>query len=68
MLNLGINMRSVHSTAHCRASRECWDKCGSVVPPVCTESANAHDGLDRALELSVHTGGPFDWKVMIVKG
>jgi hypothetical protein len=36
--------------------------------PVCTESANAHGGLNKAFELSVHTGGVFDGTVMIVEG
>ena len=44
------------------------DKCGSVMSPVCTESANAHGGLNKALELSVHTGDAFAGKVMIVEG
>jgi hypothetical protein len=44
------------------------DKCRSVMSPVCTDSANAHGGLNKALELSVHTGGAFNGKVMIVEG
>jgi hypothetical protein len=44
------------------------DECRSVLSPVCTDSANAHGGLNKALELSVHTGGAFDGKVMIVEG
>ena len=50
------------------ATQTSQDKCGSIVSPLCTESANAHDGLDKAFELSVHRGGAFDWKVMIVEG
>jgi hypothetical protein len=33
---------------------------------VCTDSATAHDVLDKALELSVHTGGGPDQEIVDV--
>ena len=34
---------------------------------MCTDSATAHDALDEALELSVHTGGGPDQEIVDVE-